>query len=117
MVIAIVAASAGFWIIFRFLAWKPNSDIVRIVAAIIISIAVNGMHYTGMMAAKYKVAADAKMSAQIKPVTALTLAIVMLILVCFPSLLLMISDLRKDIDNAPKGRGGSSEVTDRKSVV
>jgi len=111
MVIAIVAASAGFWIIFRFLAWKPNSDIVRIVAAVIISIAVNGMHYTGMMAAKYKVAADAKMSAQIKPVTALTLAIVMLILVCFPSLLLMISDLRKDIDNAPKGRGGSSEVT------
>lgn len=112
MVIAVVAASAGFWIIFRFLAWKPNSDLIRVIAAVVIAVAVNGMHYTGMMAAKYKVAADAKKSAQIKPVTALSLAIIMLIAVCIPSLLLMVSDLRKDVDKAPKSAGGAtSEVT------
>lgn len=111
MLIAITAASAGFWIIFRFLAWKPNSDLIRAVAAVVIAVAVNGMHYTGMFAAKYKVAVNAKQSAQIKPVTALTLAIVMLILICIPSLLLIVADVRNDLDNAPKGIKGTSEVT------
>lgn len=111
MLIAITAATAGFWIIFRFLAWKPNSDLIRSVAAIVIAVAVNGMHYTGMFAAKYRVAVNAKESAQIKPIVALTLAIVMLIIICIPSLLLIIADVRRDLDAVPKAARPASEVT------
>jgi len=98
MIIAIVAASAAFWIIFRFLAWKPNNDAFRIIAAIVMSVAVNGMHYTGMMAATYTPAADGPKDAQITPVTALVLALVALLLIVIPSYQFMISDLRHTLD-------------------
>ncbi|KAI8615927.1 hypothetical protein BC830DRAFT_1218224 [Chytriomyces sp. MP71] len=49
VVIAVVAATAGMFIIFRVLPYFPY-DFVKYAAAIIIAIAVNGMHYTGMAA-------------------------------------------------------------------
>lgn len=99
MVIAIVAASAAFWIIFRFLAWKPNLEMFRIAAAVIMSIAVNGMHYSGMMAATYYVDPKAK-EAQITPETALGLAAFLTVCLTVSCYNYMIRDLRSTVDNA-----------------
>ncbi|GBG33498.1 Hypothetical Protein FCC1311_097212 [Hondaea fermentalgiana] len=51
--IAATVASVGFWIVFRFLQWRPDSEISRLIGAIIIALAVCSMHYTGMLAATY----------------------------------------------------------------
>jgi hypothetical protein len=53
VIIALVAASAAYWILFRLLALFPYMEILRVACAVIMSIAVNGMHYTGMAAAKF----------------------------------------------------------------
>lgn len=53
VIIALVAATAGFWILFRLLALFPYVELLRVASAAIISIAVNGMHYTGMAAATF----------------------------------------------------------------
>jgi NO-binding membrane sensor protein with MHYT domain len=47
VVIAVVAATVAFWILFRLLALYPHYEILRIAGAVVASIAVNGMHYTG----------------------------------------------------------------------
>lgn len=54
VLIAMVAATAAFWILFRVLPMRPELEILRILASIIAAIAVCGMHYTGMAAATYK---------------------------------------------------------------
>ncbi|KAJ3245079.1 hypothetical protein HDU78_009917 [Chytriomyces hyalinus] len=54
VVIAVVAATAGMFIIFRILPYYPY-EVVKYTAAVIIAIAVNGMHYTGMAAVSYTV--------------------------------------------------------------
>ena len=53
VLIALVAATAGFWILFRLLSLFPYIEVLRGVCAVIITVAVNGMHYTGMAAASY----------------------------------------------------------------
>ena len=53
VVIAVVASSAAFWILFRLLALYPRYEILRIISALVMAIAVCGMHYTGMAAATY----------------------------------------------------------------
>ncbi|KAI8607446.1 hypothetical protein BC830DRAFT_1234590 [Chytriomyces sp. MP71] len=53
VVIALVAATAGMFIIFRVLPYFPY-DFVKYAAAVIIAIAVNGMHYTGMAALQFQ---------------------------------------------------------------
>ena len=52
--IALVAATAALWIMFRLLAMFPNLELLRFVCAVVMAIAVNGMHYTGMVAATFK---------------------------------------------------------------
>ncbi|KAI8607819.1 hypothetical protein BC830DRAFT_1174960 [Chytriomyces sp. MP71] len=52
VVVAMAAATAGMFIIFRVLPYYPY-DAVKIVAAALIAIAVNGMHYTGLGALTY----------------------------------------------------------------
>jgi NO-binding membrane sensor protein with MHYT domain len=47
VIIAIVASTAAFWILFRLLALYPRIELLRIACAAVASIAVNGMHYTG----------------------------------------------------------------------
>ncbi|KAJ3142547.1 hypothetical protein HK100_001800 [Physocladia obscura] len=49
VVIAVVAAAAGMFIIFRILPFYPNNDL-KMTAAFIIAVVVSGMHYTGMPA-------------------------------------------------------------------
>ncbi|GBG27823.1 Hypothetical Protein FCC1311_040462 [Hondaea fermentalgiana] len=63
--IAVSVATAGFWIVFRLLQWKPNSEVIRFGSAIVIAVAVCSMHYTGMTAATYKVRKE-------EPVTSLS---------------------------------------------
>ena len=52
VLIAVVAASAANWILFRLLALYPSIELLRIASAATAAIAVNGMHYTGMAAMK-----------------------------------------------------------------
>lgn len=54
VIIAIVAATAAFWILFRLLSLYPEVELLRIVSAVAMTIAVCGMHYTGMAAATYE---------------------------------------------------------------
>ncbi|KAJ3232688.1 hypothetical protein HDU81_002790 [Chytriomyces hyalinus] len=60
-VIALVAATAGMFIVFRVLPYYPN-DIVKLIASFIIALAVNGMHFTGMAALRYTYAPDPSFS-------------------------------------------------------
>jgi len=50
-IVALVAASAGLIILLFF----PSSLLVRLLSSLVISVAVNGMHYTGMASAQYVV--------------------------------------------------------------
>lgn len=52
-VIALVAAIAAFWILFRLLSIYPRMESLRVVSSLIFTIAKCGMHYTGMAAAKF----------------------------------------------------------------
>jgi hypothetical protein len=53
-VIAFLAATAAFWILFRFLSVYANKEYLRIACALIMGVAVCGMHYVGMVAAHYE---------------------------------------------------------------
>jgi len=53
--IAIVAATAAFWILFRLLSIFPGLEYLRLLSSMTMAAAVCGMHYTGMEAAKFKV--------------------------------------------------------------
>ena len=53
ILIAIVAATAGYWILFRLLALYPHIEFLRLISSFIVAVAVNGMHYTGMAATRY----------------------------------------------------------------
>ena len=53
ILLAIVAATAGMWILFRLLALYPHIELLRLSSSAVIAIAVNGVHYTGMAAVKY----------------------------------------------------------------
>lgn len=53
VLIAITAASAAFWILFRVLALYPGFESLRALSSFVAAVAVCGMHYTGMMAASY----------------------------------------------------------------
>jgi NO-binding membrane sensor protein with MHYT domain len=53
VLIAIVAATAAFWILFRALALYPGVESLRLLSSLVAALAVCGMHYTGMAAASY----------------------------------------------------------------
>lgn len=53
VIIACLASIAANWILFRLLALYPRREYLRILSAVLMCIAVCGMHYTGMMAASY----------------------------------------------------------------
>jgi NO-binding membrane sensor protein with MHYT domain len=53
VIIALVAGSAALWILFRLLALFPEVELLRFASAIIMAVAVNGMHYTGMAAGTF----------------------------------------------------------------
>ena len=95
--IALVAATAALWIMFRLLAMFPNWEVLRFVCAVVMAIAVNGMHYTGMAAATFKYeagkAADSHhflVGVQLAVMVAL---IVSVLFICFV-FIIAVSDLR-----------------------
>lgn len=45
--LGMVVASAGFWIVFRVLQWRPNREDFRVAASFIITGAVCSMHFSG----------------------------------------------------------------------
>jgi NO-binding membrane sensor protein with MHYT domain len=53
VIIACVASIVANWILFRLLALYPKRESLRIACAVILCVAVCGMHYTGMAAATY----------------------------------------------------------------
>ena len=53
IIIALVASCAAYWILFRLLALFPSMEIIRLGSAIVMTIAVCSVHYTGMAAASY----------------------------------------------------------------
>eukprot|EP01038_Epipyxis_sp_PR26KG_P008943 gene8943-12060_t len=55
VIIAIVAAIAAFWILFRLLSLYPKRESLRVSASFIMACAVCGMHYTGMAAASFEI--------------------------------------------------------------
>jgi NO-binding membrane sensor protein with MHYT domain len=52
IIIALVASTAAFWILFRLLSLYPQMEILRIVSSLVMALAVCGMHYTGMYVSK-----------------------------------------------------------------
>jgi NO-binding membrane sensor protein with MHYT domain len=56
--IAFVAATAAFWILFRFLSTYTNREYLRLLSAFLMAVAVCGMHYTGMAAARFEFDSD-----------------------------------------------------------
>jgi NO-binding membrane sensor protein with MHYT domain len=59
-IIAFIASTAAFWILFRLLSIYPNKENLRIMCALTMAIAVCGMHYCGMGAAKMVLDPDTK---------------------------------------------------------
>lgn len=57
-VVGCVVATVAFFIIFRGLVWRPNSQLFRAGSAMVMGAAVCSMHYTGMAAATYKMDED-----------------------------------------------------------
>ena len=54
IIIAIFAATAAFWILFRLLSIFPAKEYLRVLSAFIMAVAVCGMHYTAMEASTFK---------------------------------------------------------------
>jgi NO-binding membrane sensor protein with MHYT domain len=53
VIIALVASTAAFWILFRLLSLYPSYESLRLGSAIVMTIAVCSVHYTGMCAETY----------------------------------------------------------------
>lgn len=99
VMIAVVAAYAAFWIMFRLLSVFPNMEALRLGCAIVMAVAVNGMHYTGMAAAEFVYVPGLTLSAMdlkdtMDSATAVNTAIVASAVFMFVVLFVSISDLR-----------------------
>lgn len=53
VLIAIIASTVAFWILFRLLSLFPSREWLRLVSSFLMAVAVCGMHYTGMAAARF----------------------------------------------------------------
>ena len=103
--IALVAATAALWIMFRLLAMFPNWELLRFICAVIMAIAVNGMHYTGMAAATFKYeAGKAEDSQHFLVSVQLAVMVALIVSVLFISFVFVIavSDLRIWYHNASR---------------
>jgi hypothetical protein len=97
VLIAIVAATAAFWILFRMLALYPAYESLRFLSSLVAAIAVCGMHYTGMMAASYTVDHDAPpaiFGLTMAQMTANTTALTLGILISWVSSIILQAELR-----------------------
>eukprot|EP01036_Dinobryon_divergens_P041998 gene41998-55732_t len=53
VMIAVVVSTVAFWIIFRLLSLYPKYEALRVASALVMGVAVCGMHYTGMNGATF----------------------------------------------------------------
>ena len=97
--IAFVAATAAFWIQFRLLSIYSNKENLRVASALIMAIAVCGMHYCGMSAADFHLDKDAPFThvGAMSPVTAYEIGIISAGLITFLSGMVALSDLRYSV--------------------
>jgi NO-binding membrane sensor protein with MHYT domain len=98
VIIAVIAASAAFWILFRLLSVYHSKESLRMISAIIFAIAKCAVHYVGMVAASYK-AADSPMeldfpSDDFSQTQALTGALLATFFSSWVIVMLIFSDLR-----------------------
>jgi Bacterial signalling protein N terminal repeat len=98
ILLAVVASTAGVWILFRLLALYPHIELLRISSSAVIAVAVNGVHYTGMAAAKYIHAPGSMSRFNASPTLssrdATFGALIGTIIFCFVMMLITIADLR-----------------------
>lgn len=52
-IVAFLAATAAFWVLFRFLSVYPNREHLRVMCAFLMALATCSMHYIGMTAATF----------------------------------------------------------------
>jgi NO-binding membrane sensor protein with MHYT domain len=53
VLVASVAAVVGYWILFRLISLYPRREILRLISALIIAMAVTAMHFSGAAAATF----------------------------------------------------------------
>jgi NO-binding membrane sensor protein with MHYT domain len=100
VLIAIIAASAAMWILYRLLSFFPKMEILRFLCSVIAAIAVNGMHYCGQAAATFHYKPGYVSSLNLAPSNlvdqqlATVVAIAVSVIFLFFVLVLSISDLR-----------------------
>ena len=54
VVVAVLVSFVGYWILFRLLSLYPSEEKLRVVCALVITVAVCAVHYIGMAAATYE---------------------------------------------------------------
>ena len=94
--IAIFAATAAFWILFRFLSVYAHYEYLRIISAFIMAIAVCGMHYTGMVAGTFEMDNSVSLNHQntISPEDAFLSGILITAIISLIGGIIVLSDLR-----------------------
>eukprot|EP01034_Spumella_vulgaris_P039252 gene39252-48488_t len=58
LLIALIAENTAFWMLFRLLSLYPHKELLRIGSACFMALAVCGMHYAGMAAARFEFEGD-----------------------------------------------------------
>lgn len=58
VLIACIACTVAFWIIFRLLSIFPHYESLRMLSTFAMGVAVSGVHYLGMMAAQFQTSTD-----------------------------------------------------------
>lgn len=108
-VLALVVPVVGFWIIFRLLQWRPNSELLRVGSAPVIAVAVCAVHYSGMAASHFVVAHATLLDAE--EATQPTKEDVFIIGVCINVSLLLSSQMYLLIDSRRRARSEASQIT------
>ena len=100
VLIALIAATAAMWILYRLLSFFPKMEVLRFLCSVVAAIAVNGMHYCGQAAATfhyregYASKQNVASSNLVDQETATIVAIVVSVIFLYFILIISISDLR-----------------------
>ena len=101
VIVAIIASTTAFWILFRLLSLYSNKETLRLACAFCMACAVSGMHYIGMVAAQMEYHDDHKAPQAVLNTTsassAFTGALIFAAAVSFVVLVLALSDMRHSI--------------------
>jgi NO-binding membrane sensor protein with MHYT domain len=100
IVIAFAASTAAFWILFRLLSLYANRESLRLMCAFTMACAVCGMHYVGMLAAKFELDESVTLEAEqgtISDTTALLAGVIIAAGAAFLGLIASLADLRYSV--------------------